>query len=211
MLADGRRANADAAAEVMRDAGFDVSVAAVDVSSRESVHALVETATTFGDVSGVIHEAGVSPSQASSETILSRPGSRPRVHHRQRLPDGRRSHRVLLLRAARPALNRPRPCTPDETRTSLPPRVQVDESSLVREHDRLYAVAKVELLEDVRDVRLDGRLADVELACRSPRSRVRARSGERHLARARSGRRAPSAARRGDARELLDHAFRDRG
>jgi NAD(P)-dependent dehydrogenase (short-subunit alcohol dehydrogenase family) len=47
-----------------------VSVATVDVSSRESVHALVETATTFGDVSGVIHAAGVSPSQASPEIIL---------------------------------------------------------------------------------------------------------------------------------------------
>jgi hypothetical protein len=32
----------------MRDAGFDVGTATVDVSSRESVHALVETATTLG-------------------------------------------------------------------------------------------------------------------------------------------------------------------
>jgi NAD(P)-dependent dehydrogenase (short-subunit alcohol dehydrogenase family) len=57
--------NADAAAEVMRDAGFDVSLATVDVSSRESVHALVETATGFGDVTGLVHAAGVSPSQGS--------------------------------------------------------------------------------------------------------------------------------------------------
>jgi hypothetical protein len=35
------------------------------------VHALVQTATARGDVSGVIHAAGVSPSQASPETILS--------------------------------------------------------------------------------------------------------------------------------------------
>ncbi|MGO9197630.1 MAG: SDR family oxidoreductase, partial [Acidimicrobiales bacterium] len=62
--------NADAAAEVMRDAGFDVSTATVDVSSRESVHALVETATGLGDVTGLIHAAGVSPSQASPATIL---------------------------------------------------------------------------------------------------------------------------------------------
>ena len=70
LLADLRQENADAAAEVMRDAGFDVSTATVDVSSRESVHALVETATALGDVTGVIHAAGVSPSQASPETIL---------------------------------------------------------------------------------------------------------------------------------------------
>ena len=54
----------------MRDAGFDVSTATVDVSSRESIHALVETSTAFGDVTGLIHAAGVSPSQASPAAIL---------------------------------------------------------------------------------------------------------------------------------------------
>jgi len=47
-----------------------VSVATVDASSREAVHALVETATTMGDVTGLIHAAGVSPTQASPATIL---------------------------------------------------------------------------------------------------------------------------------------------
>ena len=70
VLADLDDENADAAAEVMRDAGFEVSTATVDVSSRESVHALVGTATGFGDVNGLIHAAGVSPSQASPATIL---------------------------------------------------------------------------------------------------------------------------------------------
>jgi NAD(P)-dependent dehydrogenase (short-subunit alcohol dehydrogenase family) len=71
LLADLRSENADAAAEVLSDAGFDVNTAILDVSSRESVHALVQTATALGDVSGVIHAAGVSPSQASPQTILS--------------------------------------------------------------------------------------------------------------------------------------------
>jgi len=70
LLADLRQANADAAAEVLRDAGFDVSTATVDVSSRDSVHALVETAESLGEITGVIHAAGVSPSQASPQTIL---------------------------------------------------------------------------------------------------------------------------------------------
>jgi NAD(P)-dependent dehydrogenase (short-subunit alcohol dehydrogenase family) len=70
LLADLRQANADAAAEVMSDAGFEVSTATVDVSSRESVHALVQAASALGDVAGVIHAAGVSPSQASPATIL---------------------------------------------------------------------------------------------------------------------------------------------
>ena len=42
----------------------------VDVSSRESIQALVDTATAFGDITGLIHAAGVSPSQASPATIL---------------------------------------------------------------------------------------------------------------------------------------------
>ena len=71
LLADLRPENADAAAGILGDAGFDVSTATVDVSSRESVHALIETATAFGDVTGLIHAAGVSPSQASPQTILS--------------------------------------------------------------------------------------------------------------------------------------------
>jgi NAD(P)-dependent dehydrogenase (short-subunit alcohol dehydrogenase family) len=70
LLADLRRENADAAAEVMGNAGYEVSVAMVDASSREAVHALVETAKGLGDVMGLIHAAGVSPSQASPATIL---------------------------------------------------------------------------------------------------------------------------------------------
>ena len=71
LLADLRPENADAAAEVLINAGFEVNTAIVDVSSRESVHALVQTATALGEVTGVIHAAGVSPSQASPQTILS--------------------------------------------------------------------------------------------------------------------------------------------
>ncbi len=70
LLADIKHENADAAARVLTDAGFNVTTTTVDVSSRPSVHALVETATALGDVYGVIHAAGVSPSQAPPETIL---------------------------------------------------------------------------------------------------------------------------------------------
>jgi NAD(P)-dependent dehydrogenase (short-subunit alcohol dehydrogenase family) len=47
-----------------------VSTATVDVSSRESVHALVGIAAALGDLTGLIHAAGVSPSQARPEAIL---------------------------------------------------------------------------------------------------------------------------------------------
>jgi NAD(P)-dependent dehydrogenase (short-subunit alcohol dehydrogenase family) len=70
LLADLRMDNAEAASVVLTNAGFDVSTATVDVSSRASVHALVEAAAALGDVTGVIHAAGVSPSQAPPATIL---------------------------------------------------------------------------------------------------------------------------------------------
>lgn len=70
LLADLRQDNLDAAAKVLFDAGFDVSTAIVDVSSRHSVEALVQTAMTLGEITGVIHAAGVSPSQAPVATIL---------------------------------------------------------------------------------------------------------------------------------------------
>jgi NAD(P)-dependent dehydrogenase (short-subunit alcohol dehydrogenase family) len=70
LLADLRAENANAAAEVLENAGYEVSVATVDVSSRESVQALVQKATGIGDVTGLIHAAGVSPTQASPSTIL---------------------------------------------------------------------------------------------------------------------------------------------
>jgi NAD(P)-dependent dehydrogenase (short-subunit alcohol dehydrogenase family) len=70
LLADLRQENAATAAEVMSNAGFEVSTAIVDVSSRESIHKLVQAATALGDVTGVIHAAGVSPSQAPPTTIL---------------------------------------------------------------------------------------------------------------------------------------------
>jgi NAD(P)-dependent dehydrogenase (short-subunit alcohol dehydrogenase family) len=70
VLADLRQENADAAAKTLSEAGFETSTSMVDVSSRESVQALVEQASKFGAIAGVIHAAGVSPTQASPETIL---------------------------------------------------------------------------------------------------------------------------------------------
>ena len=70
LLADLRQENAQAAADVLANVGYDVSTASVDVSSRNDVHALVEKATTLGEVTGLIHAAGVSPSQASVGAIL---------------------------------------------------------------------------------------------------------------------------------------------
>jgi NAD(P)-dependent dehydrogenase (short-subunit alcohol dehydrogenase family) len=70
LLADLKQENADTAAKVLSEAGFAVSTALVDISSRASVRALVETAVAIGSITGLIQAAGVSPSQASPATIL---------------------------------------------------------------------------------------------------------------------------------------------
>ncbi|MCS6471879.1 SDR family oxidoreductase [Burkholderia thailandensis] len=70
LLADVRQENADAAAKTLSEAGFEVTTTAVDISSRASIEALVAKATSIGEVHGLVHAAGVSPSQASPETIL---------------------------------------------------------------------------------------------------------------------------------------------
>jgi NAD(P)-dependent dehydrogenase (short-subunit alcohol dehydrogenase family) len=70
LLADQREENARAAADVLANAGYDVTVARIDVSSREDVQGLVEKAKGLGHITGLVHAAGVSPSQASIGTIL---------------------------------------------------------------------------------------------------------------------------------------------
>ena len=70
VLADLKIENANAAAKIFEDAGFETSTVAADLSSRESILNLIEYAQKFGAIKNLINAAGVSPSQASVETIL---------------------------------------------------------------------------------------------------------------------------------------------
>jgi len=70
LLADLRQENNEAAAKTLSEAGFAVSTQVVDISSRASVQSLVEAALAIGNITGLIHAAGVSPSQATPATIL---------------------------------------------------------------------------------------------------------------------------------------------
>lgn len=70
LLSDINGENCRAAAKILSEAGFAVSHTIVDISSRESVHELVEKGCAIGNITGLIHAAGVSPSQASPSTIL---------------------------------------------------------------------------------------------------------------------------------------------
>ena len=70
LLADLREENAVSAAKTLSEAGFDVQTTTVNIASRASVGALVALATSLGTIKGLVHAAGVSPSQATPETIL---------------------------------------------------------------------------------------------------------------------------------------------
>ena len=70
LLADLNETNAEKASVVLSEAGFEVSTTKVDVSLRQSVLSMIKVALELGDIVGLIHTAGVSPSQASPETIL---------------------------------------------------------------------------------------------------------------------------------------------
>ena len=56
--------------KILNDAGFDAEPVWMDLSSRTSILQMIETARQYGEISMLVNAAGVSPSQASIETIL---------------------------------------------------------------------------------------------------------------------------------------------
>jgi NAD(P)-dependent dehydrogenase (short-subunit alcohol dehydrogenase family) len=70
VLADVNQAALNVTARSLRSDGYDVVEQMTDVSDRDSVSALVETASELGRIEVVVHTAGVSPVQASVDAIL---------------------------------------------------------------------------------------------------------------------------------------------
>ena len=70
ILGDKKKENADAIAKIMNDAGFDVVPMEMDLSSRESILALIAEGQKYGEIKMLVNGAGVSPSQAPIEAIL---------------------------------------------------------------------------------------------------------------------------------------------
>ena len=70
VLGDKSMDNCKAIAKVMTDAGFDVEPLEMDLSSRESILAMITKAQEFGEIKYLVNGAGVSPSQAPIEAIL---------------------------------------------------------------------------------------------------------------------------------------------
>ena len=70
ILGDKRKENAETIAKIMNDAGFDVVPMEMDLSSRESILALIAEGQKYGEIKMLVNGAGVSPSQAPIEAIL---------------------------------------------------------------------------------------------------------------------------------------------
>lgn len=70
VIGDKNKANADAIAKTMKEAGFDTVPVEMDLSSRTSILNMIAEAQKYGEISMLVNAAGVSPSQAPIETIL---------------------------------------------------------------------------------------------------------------------------------------------
>ncbi len=70
VIGDRRKENADAVTDIMNKAGFDAVAVEMDLSSRASILSLIAEAQRYGDIAMLVNAAGVSPSQASVESIL---------------------------------------------------------------------------------------------------------------------------------------------
>ena len=70
VLGDKNPKNCEMVAKIMNDAGYDVEPFIMDLSSRESILAMIKKGQEFGEIKYLINGAGVSPSQAPIEAIL---------------------------------------------------------------------------------------------------------------------------------------------
>lgn len=70
VLGDVKLENAKAIAKILNSAGFDVDPLEMDLSERKSIQNMISYAQGLGEITMLVNAAGVSPSQASIETIL---------------------------------------------------------------------------------------------------------------------------------------------
>lgn len=70
VVSDKNINNAQTVTKIMAEAGFDAVAVEADISSRKSILNMIAAAQKYGEIAMLINAAGVSPSQASVETIL---------------------------------------------------------------------------------------------------------------------------------------------
>lgn len=70
VLCDVRKERLDTAVATLQDAGITPTAVHCDVTDRDAVTALFETASELGPIVSVIHAAGVSPSMGDAEYVM---------------------------------------------------------------------------------------------------------------------------------------------
>ena len=70
IVGDKNIENAKAMADIMNNAGYDVTPVEMDLSKRDSILDFIAEGQKYGEIAMLISAAGVSPSQAPVETIL---------------------------------------------------------------------------------------------------------------------------------------------
>lgn len=70
IVGDKKKENAETISEIMNNAGFDCVPFEMDLSSHDSIKAVVAESQKYGDITMLVNAAGVSPSQAPIEAIL---------------------------------------------------------------------------------------------------------------------------------------------
>lgn len=70
IIGDKSIKNAESISDIMNKAGYDTAAYEMDLSDRDSIKNIIAEAQKSGDITMLVNAAGVSPSQASIETIL---------------------------------------------------------------------------------------------------------------------------------------------
>ena len=70
IIGDIKIENAETISKIMKDAGYDAEAAEMDLSDRNSIKSFIAKGQNYGDIKMLVNAAGVSPSQASVQTIL---------------------------------------------------------------------------------------------------------------------------------------------
>lgn len=70
IIGDIKIENAEKISKIMKNAGYDAEAAEMDLSDRNSIKSFIAKGQNYGDIKMLVNAAGVSPSQASVQTIL---------------------------------------------------------------------------------------------------------------------------------------------
>lgn len=69
LIGDKKIDNVIAIADTLEGAGFDIVATEIDIADKDSIATFIEKGQSYGEIDLLINAAGVSPSQASIESM----------------------------------------------------------------------------------------------------------------------------------------------